>query len=451
MKKSSTILVSLIFCLAISASPVMQASACNLSQEELIEKYGYLCEIKQDTSIISDEAVYYAIEKYGDAAYMPNTGDISESSSENGFRYDVINHEFIRITGVDYSEFDSNTSILRIPDQIQDLPVKEIGYRAFCRAGEQLPYLKEVIIPQSVEVIAERAFSRVFCSINDTWNMSQEQKSEYYINIPENVQFIGYRAFFADGFAIANASENHKVIHLPESLEYISAQAFDGEINSRVLGGIEIDMPNSLVFMSNDSFWSALPFNESVHINNIRYTNSDVFSNDIPDEYLPLMRSVCGKGFYNDERNLVTMKDILCESCKNTDSSQIKTRTFSYLNYTSPTTACSFDECGEFDSLMDYWLYGAAQNASDLLPKTSTTSIESDSKNEQIVKSEITGDVNGDTKIDISDAVLLARFCTEDSTAVITDQGIQNADVNSSGNIDLDDVNEILKKIARIN
>ena len=449
MKKSSTILMSLICCLAISASPAIQASACNLSKEELIEKYGYLCEIKQDTSIISDEAVYYATEKYGDAAYMPNTGDISESSSENGFRYDVINHEFIRITGADYSEFDSNTSILQIPDQIQNLPVKEIGYRAFCRAGEQLPDLKEVIIPQSVEVIAERAFSRVFCSINDIWNMSQEQKSEYHMNIPENVRFIGYRAFFADGFAIANANENHKVIRLPESLEYISAQAFDGEINSRVLGGIEIDMPDSLVFMSNDSFWSALPFNESVHINNIRYTNSDVFSNDIPDEYLPLMKSVCGKGFYNDERNLVTMKDILCESLENTESSQIKTRTFSYLDYTSPTTACSFD-IGEFDSIMEYWLYHTAQNAPDLLPKTNTTNIENAGKSAPIIKSEIIGDVNGDTQIDVSDAVILARFCAEDATVAINDSALNNADINSDGNITIDDVTAILRKIARL-
>lgn len=62
----------------------------------------------------------------------------------------------------------------------------------------------------------------------------------------------------------------------------------------------------------------------------------------------------------------------------------------------------------------------------------------------------IAGDVTLDCSIDVSDAVLLARFCTEDSTAVITDQGKQNADVNGSGNIDLDDVTAILRKIAKL-
>ena len=62
----------------------------------------------------------------------------------------------------------------------------------------------------------------------------------------------------------------------------------------------------------------------------------------------------------------------------------------------------------------------------------------------------IAGDVTLDCSIDVSDAVLLARFCTEDSTAVITEQGKQNADVNGSGNIDLDDVTAILRKIAKL-
>ena len=62
----------------------------------------------------------------------------------------------------------------------------------------------------------------------------------------------------------------------------------------------------------------------------------------------------------------------------------------------------------------------------------------------------VAGDVTLDCSIDVSDAVLLARFCTEDSTAVITDQGKQNADVNGSGNIDLDDVTAILRKIAKL-
>ena len=60
----------------------------------------------------------------------------------------------------------------------------------------------------------------------------------------------------------------------------------------------------------------------------------------------------------------------------------------------------------------------------------------------------ISGDVTLDCLIDVSDAVLTARFCAEDREAVITDQGKQNADVNHDGNIELDDVTAILRKIA---
>ncbi|HAG14284.1 MAG TPA: hypothetical protein DCG49_10560 [Ruminococcus sp.] len=60
------------------------------------------------------------------------------------------------------------------------------------------------------------------------------------------------------------------------------------------------------------------------------------------------------------------------------------------------------------------------------------------------------GDVTEDGAVDVADAVLLARFCAEDSTAVITDQGKQNADVNHDGNIELDDVTATLRKIAKL-
>ena len=60
------------------------------------------------------------------------------------------------------------------------------------------------------------------------------------------------------------------------------------------------------------------------------------------------------------------------------------------------------------------------------------------------------GDINLDSAIDVSDAVLLARFCAEDSEAVITAQGKQNADLDYDGNITGEDVITILKMIAKL-
>ena len=60
------------------------------------------------------------------------------------------------------------------------------------------------------------------------------------------------------------------------------------------------------------------------------------------------------------------------------------------------------------------------------------------------------GDVNCDGIVDVADAVLLARFLTEDSEAKITDDGKQNADCDLSRKVDYDDVTTILQVIARL-
>ena len=60
------------------------------------------------------------------------------------------------------------------------------------------------------------------------------------------------------------------------------------------------------------------------------------------------------------------------------------------------------------------------------------------------------GDVNIDGVVDVSDAVLLARFCAEDADAVITEQGKRNADANGNDKLTGDDVIVILKMIAKL-
>ena len=64
--------------------------------------------------------------------------------------------------------------------------------------------------------------------------------------------------------------------------------------------------------------------------------------------------------------------------------------------------------------------------------------------------SKIKGDLNGDFVVDVSDAVLCARFCAEDAEANISRQGVLNADVNGDGNTDPNDTVQILKFIAHI-
>ena len=58
------------------------------------------------------------------------------------------------------------------------------------------------------------------------------------------------------------------------------------------------------------------------------------------------------------------------------------------------------------------------------------------------------GDVNGDGKINISDAVLIARINAEDSTVQLSDYSAVAADANQDGNVDADDLTDILRYLA---
>lgn len=58
------------------------------------------------------------------------------------------------------------------------------------------------------------------------------------------------------------------------------------------------------------------------------------------------------------------------------------------------------------------------------------------------------GDVNVDRKIDISDGVLLSRFCIEDVNVAITDEGLANADADGDLHIAPSDTVCILRMIA---
>jgi hypothetical protein len=60
------------------------------------------------------------------------------------------------------------------------------------------------------------------------------------------------------------------------------------------------------------------------------------------------------------------------------------------------------------------------------------------------------GNVNCKGTVDVSDAVLLARFVAEDSEATVSAQGKKNADVTHDGDLTGDDTIKILKYIAKL-
>ncbi|MCQ2416897.1 MAG: glycoside hydrolase family 9 protein [Oscillospiraceae bacterium] len=73
---------------------------------------------------------------------------------------------------------------------------------------------------------------------------------------------------------------------------------------------------------------------------------------------------------------------------------------------------------------------------------TTTTTVKQDSGNVKW------GDTNCDGKVDVADAVLLARFTSEDTTANVSTQGTKNADVTHDGALKTDDIIKLLRYIA---
>ncbi|MBR3446415.1 MAG: glycoside hydrolase [Oscillospiraceae bacterium] len=59
------------------------------------------------------------------------------------------------------------------------------------------------------------------------------------------------------------------------------------------------------------------------------------------------------------------------------------------------------------------------------------------------------GDADCSGVVDVSDAVLIARFAAEDKNAVITDQGLRNADCDSTPGVDGSDLTRVLRYIAK--
>ena len=58
------------------------------------------------------------------------------------------------------------------------------------------------------------------------------------------------------------------------------------------------------------------------------------------------------------------------------------------------------------------------------------------------------GDINLDRQIDVSDGVMIARFCSGDSSAYVTEEGLANADADLNGEISTDDITCVLRMIV---
>lgn len=382
----------------------LSASACSLTKDQLLEKYACLFDIANVAGI--DGEMRCASERCG-ADYAPQSGIVIGTGCENGFSYEILSDNTVRITGAVYSEFPDDCTVLQIPEKVDGLPVCSIGYGAFAGAGSYLPNLEEISVPDCVEVISERAFANAF-GTSDAGN--------FRVNIPESVRLIGYQAYMETAPAVVNSQQTDRIIILPESLEYISSQAFDSAVSShtvgsRVNGAIEVRMPQSLVMMSDCVFRSDQIFGQSRYIFGARMRNT--YLEDIPAEDLPLVKSFYGRGFYNDEANVFSMRDVLAEDDETAEF---------IIGYES-----LYDQTDGFEAPISIIRGEAAKHNPGLLAGQ-------ESKNFPVLPAEsVKGDISGNGVLDMSDAVLFSRCLAEDLNAIDESAALDNADMNCDG------------------
>ncbi|MCR4759167.1 MAG: endo-1,4-beta-xylanase [Oscillospiraceae bacterium] len=107
-------------------------------------------------------------------------------------------------------------------------------------------------------------------------------------------------------------------------------------------------------------------------------------------------------------------------------------------------------EC--FDSIVDGIQYTTAASTTRVVRTTTTTTATTEKITVTTPDSSkrLAGDVNLDKSVDVSDAVLLAKFLGGDSSAKVTDQGKANGEVDGKEGLSTDDLTMILKYICKL-
>lgn len=142
---------------------------------------------------------------------------------ENGIYYAVLDNGTAIIAGADRAWLDENKpETLVIPEEINGFRVTEIASRAFDSIGMKCESLHEIRIADTVEIIHPYAFENAFL-----------KRAGAKINIPANVKTICRRAFSGNNDAVGEKyvgkEKADRVIILPDSLEYLQADAFTSE------------------------------------------------------------------------------------------------------------------------------------------------------------------------------------------------------------------------------
>lgn len=398
MKKAMKAVLCILSAITMAAGSAVSVSAGTLSKEELIEKY-------------MPDGAYDIVQRNYDEHWHGGTS-ISYFNDDD-MEIDV--YAYVQGLMEDLQERSENMTEEEYRKEQEELAQKTV---AICQNADHRAY--------------------VYNDYRYGWNYQQWFKNCEY----ENGFWYVLRE---DGSASIVGAEQEdfkgkEVLEIPSEIggavvKEIEPHAFD--VARKYLQDInEIVIPDTVEIIGESAFNAALLYSKSGKINlpnNVKYIGRWAFASCVPwmadiSYLIHIPESVeyigcwafCVSDITKNHAVLAMPESlVLIEgSAVNLHSFQIDNGIWGRSNYI------------DMDDVAEYY---ASKSAAKPLPLAA-----------------LVGDVDGSGKVDVSDSVLLARYCAEDDGITLTADGKLNADANGDGSITLDDVTEILRIVAKL-
>ena len=338
-------------------------------------------------------------------------------------------------------------TVVNIPTEIDGKPVTSIGKHAFSGFS-----LTEITIPDSVASIGEYAFygctSLTEITIPDSvtsigdcsfWGCTSLTE----ITLPDSVTYIGYKAFLDTPWLKIKQAENPLVIvnhilidgttctgsvSIPSGVTSIGVWAFDGCISLT-----EITIPDSVTSIGGYAFKGCTSLTEITIPNSVVDIGESAFENCTNLTIYGYFGSAAETSAAENKISFVSIGGVqTTEPVATTTTELVTTTTIS----TSKATSTTARTVTPPSTAIKHQATATSENQTT----TSSTSSESFSP--------IYGDINLDGQVDITDVILLNRYCS--GTVSLNKNAVKNADCDGDKEVSSNDAVVLLQFLVHI-
>ena len=349
---------------------------------------------------------------------------------------------------------DSATEVV-IPEEIEGLPVTEIGSGAF----NECVNLKSVVMPDSVKLLGANAFA--YCENLESITLSNSIETILFgtfvkcsnlksISIPDSVTYIGMTAF-------EDCSSLTSIV-IPDAVTGIGDYAFAGSKNlESITIPASVDKIGFWCFMNTKWFENKQKENPLVVINNILINgtacNGDVVIPDSVKRIDMLAFDTCsGLTSVSVPDSVTEISGGAFQNCANLKSITIENPDCEIYDY--EYTICNsqggydFESGTTFETVFDGTIYGQPNSTAQAYAEKYGYKFET--IDGQPTAETLKGDANGDNSVTIADAVAILQYLANADEYPLSEQGAKNSDVLGDDGVNTEDALQIQKLDAGV-